>query len=132
MRQIENFGSGRVKPATWQPFTAAHRCLCGGWNATEHLWERIDERHIPAGAVDAVLAFADLFVPLGDGKLKLSCSRKAIKRACHTRICGRVLRHIRKLVVIVSRDGAVVTAWLEQARSLHPMSDHGRSEMAIH
>jgi hypothetical protein len=131
-RQIENVVSGRVKPASWQPFTAAHRCLCGDWSATGHLSERLDERYIRAEAIGIMLALADLFVPLGDGKLKLSCSRKAIKRACHAGNCDRVLRQVRKLVVIVSEDGAVVTAWLEQARSLHPNADHERSEMVIH
>ncbi|MEN3974282.1 hypothetical protein [Emcibacter sp. SYSU 3D8] len=132
MRQIENFGSGRVKPATWKPFTADHRSICGHWSATGHLHERIDQRHILPDAVDAVLTFADLFVSLGDGKLKLACSRKAIKRACHTRTCDRVRRQVRKLVVIVSEQGAVVTAWLEQARSLHPVVDEDRYEMVIH
>ncbi len=134
INNIATFGSGvRIKPASWQTFNQTGMPYQGrGWQATTHLAQRLGDRHIPATAIRAALDLADLCIPLEHRKMKLSCSRRAIKRASYDELYAPLLRYIRRLVLVVSEDGDVVTAWLEQARSLNPGAESSDDEMLIH
>jgi hypothetical protein len=114
-RQV--YAGGHPKARSWRRFVRPE-----GWRfrTTAHLDRRCAERHIPEDAVEAGYTLADLTIPLAGGRRKLGLSRRAIRRAAHDRALAARLRHLARLVLVVTGDGRVMTAWLDHPRRPHP------------
>jgi hypothetical protein len=114
---------GRLKQQDWSPFSRPADWQGREWQETAHLRRRMVERGISAATLRAGLELADLCVPLGEGRLKLGFSRRAIRRAAHDRSLRVRERLLDRLVLVVAEEGSVLTAWLDHPRPCHPPFD---------
>ena len=114
--------AGRTRRPDWRGFQRPAEWREACWFATRHAASRCAERGVPAQAVIAALRLADLCIPGGDGALRLTCSRKALRRARHDAQAAASVRILARLVLVVSFDGAVITAWLDVPRRVHPQA----------
>jgi hypothetical protein len=110
---------GHRKPLSWRPLRRPANWPHAGL-PTAHLRQRCAERAISEELVAAGFQLADICIPLENGRLKLGFSRRAIRRALHDPELGHRGRLFRKLVLVVGHEGALITAWLDEARPFYP------------
>ena len=115
MPGMVEMSGGRIKSGGWRRFErpAGWTARSGARNA--HLGARCDERSIPAEAILAGLALADLVLPLPEGRLKLRLSRRGIRRLARAQN-RKQARMLGRLVIVASDEGHPITAWLDDAR----------------
>lgn len=82
---------------------------------TQHARARASQRGLPHAVIDALLAYADVEVPVGGGCTCLRCSREALRAAEIRSLIGPVADRLQDLRAIVADDdGQVVTVFRDR------------------
>lgn len=77
---------------------------------TQHAQARAGQRGLPHAVIDALLAYADVEVPVGGGCTCLRCSREALRAAELRGLIGPLADRLKDLGAIVADDdGQIVT-----------------------
>lgn len=94
-----------------------------GLQLTDHASVRANQRGIPHGLIEQLLAHADIETRVGGGCVALSVSRRRLAERDVRRSMGRDLDRLRNLAVVCNAsDGSIVTLLHEhgaRARRYH-------------